>query len=250
MRSIRSRRKDMDFATDSDGTWAISYGDMITLLLTFFIIFFSTSRTSDNSKGIQQALLKTLAPATDPPSFESLVNSRSPSSVKIGHSQQGDGIEDFIPKDFGAMQVLPSGSRILITFKDLSFFRLGEIEITEEAAHALEKFAKLYLPYAGANQLSVRAYTDHVPVKYEKWKKFSNNLELSALRAIAAMRNLQRAGIPMDQMKIAGWGEFSLSQEELKALSLKTEKADAKNSGTPLARKVILVIEPEVRNKL
>ena len=26
---------------DSEGTWAISYGDMITLLLSFFVIFYN-----------------------------------------------------------------------------------------------------------------------------------------------------------------------------------------------------------------
>jgi len=43
MRNRRSRVTSHS-EIDSEGSWAISYGDMVTLLLTFFIIFFAADK--------------------------------------------------------------------------------------------------------------------------------------------------------------------------------------------------------------
>lgn len=40
MRKRKLKKIHSQIHTDSDGSWAISYGDMITLLLSFFVIFF------------------------------------------------------------------------------------------------------------------------------------------------------------------------------------------------------------------
>ncbi len=45
---------------DSEGSWAISYGDMVTLLLTFFILFFSLDSTPQKYTAIQDALVSAL----------------------------------------------------------------------------------------------------------------------------------------------------------------------------------------------
>ena len=37
----RLKREQEQIHIDTEGSWAISYGDMITLLLGFFILFFS-----------------------------------------------------------------------------------------------------------------------------------------------------------------------------------------------------------------
>ncbi|MBL7686769.1 MAG: hypothetical protein JNJ49_01955, partial [Bdellovibrionaceae bacterium] len=42
---------------DSEGSWAISYGDMVTLLLCFFILFFTVNPNKDQTESVQQELL-------------------------------------------------------------------------------------------------------------------------------------------------------------------------------------------------
>ena len=46
--------------TDTEGTWAISYGDMITLLLSFFVIYFSTDFTEKKEKELNTGLIENL----------------------------------------------------------------------------------------------------------------------------------------------------------------------------------------------
>ena len=53
-RKIRRKRP------NSDGTWAVSYGDMITLLLGFFILFFSLEPQKPKNTVLSESLLATL----------------------------------------------------------------------------------------------------------------------------------------------------------------------------------------------
>jgi flagellar motor protein MotB len=57
---FRRRRTANHLEIDTEGSWAISYGDMITLLLSFFIIFFSTDQEKDRMKAMESALLVAL----------------------------------------------------------------------------------------------------------------------------------------------------------------------------------------------
>ena len=59
---MRKRRKKSGVrrGTTNEGTWAISYGDMITLLLGFFVLFFSIEKPQAGNTLLSQSLLVTL----------------------------------------------------------------------------------------------------------------------------------------------------------------------------------------------
>jgi len=42
---------------DSEGSWAISYGDMVTLLLAFFVLFFTVNPNEERKELLQETLL-------------------------------------------------------------------------------------------------------------------------------------------------------------------------------------------------
>jgi flagellar motor protein MotB len=69
-------------------------------------------------------------------------------------------------------------------------------------------------------------------------RRFKDNLELSALRAVSAMRELQELGVPLHRMKVGGYGE------------IRKLAGDASDSDLALARKLVLVIEPELKETL
>lgn len=222
---------------DTEGSWAVSYGDMVTLLLTFFIIFFST----DPKQGTKQRVeLKVSL-------IEALKNKNQGGSEK-GNSTKvniGDKQEEGIDKE--ALKKLngiahDKGNHIIIEFPFVSFFNSGKIELTNEGARALENFVKVYMPYAGNYNIGIRAFADKRAVKNIKTRKFSDNLELSALRSIATMRVLQKAGIPLARLKTGGYGELILTAKELEEVPLDKR---GPSSELDLARKIVLVIEPE-----
>lgn len=238
---MKQRSKSEAQEVDSDGSWAISYGDMITLLLAFFILFFSTDPQRDRLKLMEQSLIIKLDSTYKAKPDESASgNDRTPASEVIATDLMG-------PEQFKA-KVYKVGERLIVEFPRTSFFGLGKVELTKEGERELGGFVQKYMPYAGNYILGIRAFTDNKKVIQNENRRFNDNLELSALRSVAAMRVLQKNGVPLNRMRLGGYGELNLTAEDL-AQAVKTEP-DYVTNGIALARKVVLVIEPEMKEDL
>ena len=235
MAALRRRRTTEHQEVDTEGSWAISYGDMITLLLTFFILFFSTDPEKDRVEAMDASIMAQFSPE----------QKRLPASeAPLGMSAEKE-IE--VAKNFDA-KVYKVGQKLIVEFPNTSFFGLGKIDITKEGEAELKKFLEKFLPYAGNYILGLRAYTDNKKVLNGANKKFSDNLELSALRSVATMRVLQKQGLPLNRMRLGGFGELRLTAEDLASVIAKTP--DYQSNGLAFARKVVLVIEPETREQI
>lgn len=237
-----SRRRSYGGAgeVDSEGTWAISYGDMITLLLTFFILFFDLDKNKKHAQALQQSLVAVLAPLKlESPASAAPVN-RSMAIGKI----PGPEIDLTIVEDWGG-KIHKKGDKVLVEFPGISFFESGDLRVTAVASRALEKFVRLYTPFAGHYLLGIRAYTDLAVVTPKHRRHYADNLELSALRGVATMRVLQHLGIPLARMKIGGYGEMHATEA-----ALGRKPSSLASLHEPLSRKVVLVIEPELVESL
>lgn len=115
--------------------------------------------------------------------------------------------------------------------------------MTAAGRTVLQDFIKTYLPYAGQYKVGIRAFTDHKKIDPRKNHRFKDNLELSALRSISTMRILQGSGIPLERIQVGGYGELTVTAEELAKIS---SDIRAPASTLDLARKIVLVIQPEV----
>lgn len=238
LKSLRAHGGHHEEETDSEGTWAVSYGDMVTLLLTFFIVFFSIDPKQDSQRqaaALQMSLLEAIN--KNALAFAPGTGGRAP-AMSIG-TEDEKGINPDALKNFKgrAHQV---GDHLLIEFPGVSFFKSSKTDVTSDGKKALESFVQTYMPYAGRHKVSVRAFTDRRPVK--NGHRFEDNLELSALRSVATLRILQKAGIPLSSMKLAGFGEHIVTEKELDSIP---DEKRSPASPLDLARKVVLVIEPE-----
>ncbi|HYX35869.1 MAG TPA: OmpA family protein [Oligoflexus sp.] len=129
------------------------------------------------------------------------------------------------------------GDRVYIMFPKVSFFASASTEITPEGRQALEKFAKVYMPFAGKALLNIVGFSDERPVKAVY--RFRDNLELSVLRAVSAQRVAESVGIPLGRTRLMGHG-INTSLVEGEAAATTVER-------WALTRKIMLVIEPEVQ---
>jgi chemotaxis protein MotB len=244
MRRLSRARAEAETEIDSEGSWAISYGDMITLLLTFFILFFSVDAKTTESRALQKALIAHLTPEQQKsPPVEGVASGEESPPQRAGGAH---GIEQKIKDALGA-QLHVVGERVIVEFPQVSFFDFGKTDLTQEGKQALSKFVSLYMPYAGTHLLGIRAYTDYKQVLQIPGRRFNDNLELSALRSVASMRTLQKAGIPLTRMRLGGYGELRLTREDLQRSLASQAKQGTPGLGLALARKIVLVIEPEPR---
>lgn len=227
MKSVRLLRKASyhNEETDSEGTWALSYGDMITLLLSFFVIFFTTDFKEQKVEKLNRHLSFTLEGASD---------GALPEKVKT--------LSKFPTLDVPDLKAVVAGELVLVSFGAVSFFGSGETRVDARGEEILRKFAEKFLPYAGNYRLAVKGFTDKRRVLYkeDKFRKYEDNLELSALRSLSAMRVLQRSGVPLSRMEIAGGGEL----EAIKNLFPHTEGL-LPSEINALSRTIVIVIKPE-----
>lgn len=271
-----------------EGSWAISYGDMITLLLGFFILFFTLEPPKKAEEKLIDALIKNLSeggtlliehkgdkggmkveqdlPDPAPQPLKDLTEkkqlkrkrwelardeiSRVYAKILTFFIRTGDlpevvekNNEPEIPtqKTSAATFVINPeqtmeryGDQLIIDFPGISFFDTAQTELTQKGKSALDAFIETYRPYAGKSIVNIVGYADKRPVKQHS--RFRDNLELSVLRSVSVQRYLQELGVPMGRTRLAGHGVFSgslsiLPKTEVEALAL--------------ARRIILVIEPE-----
>lgn len=213
-KSFRIRSK--QHSAEIHNNWEISYGDMVTLLLGFFVIFFNVKNDPLN---IQILLDK----------FKNHL--KTADSAREQQNQQEVPLALFHPlskeTETTPYQV---GNKLIIEFPGVSFFDAGSVELTSEGQNALKTFATKAKDFMGQFRYVVRGYTDNkAPGKHPIYK---DNLELSAFRSISAIRYLKDQGLKLSDMRVGGYGETEHSE---RTLPPEVRKAD---------RKIVIVIEP------
>lgn len=208
-----------------DNNWAISYGDMITLLLAFFVLFFNIKTETVNLQLIKKDIDKY---------FKSSKEGRQPTAVpQSSMKSKAQGVTPIYSADVvNALKVKSNieGKSILVEFPGIPFFPSTSDKLTPEGKAALADFAKAIGPHLGDFRLVVRGYTDNRPLKRHKF--YRDNLELSAFRSISAIRYLHKKGVGLQFMRVAGYGETDLTTER------------APDQVRMMDRKVVIVIEP------
>ncbi|MCB0414002.1 MAG: OmpA family protein [Bdellovibrionales bacterium] len=231
MKRLNRLKKGFDENIDTEGSWAISYGDMITLLLSFFVLFYTVDPQAEKQQSMQDQI------AAELEGLEKVNSTKANKNIMNLGKEAGESVQEMVIHKLGA-KTYKDKKRLIVEFPGVSFFKLGYIDLNQQGKEAIDQFLKVYKPYMGQFQLRVQAFTDSRKV-VSPHLRFKDNLELSALRSIAAMRYLQKAGVPLSRMKLSGYGELKLTHLKLKKFKEKSKDALA------LARKVILIIEPE-----
>ncbi len=223
---------------DSDGSWAVSYGDMVTLLLTFFIVFFTIDPKSSKSinQRLQISLVDILKATSSNEVYQGVTN-----EMALG-KQQKPGIDKEILKQWGGI-AHDQGHYVIIEFPGVSFFNSAQTNLTTSGAKALADFVRVYMPFAGNYEISIRAFADYRQVRKNS-VRFQDNLELTALRSVSAMRILQKAGIPLNRIKVGGYGEMVTTARELELIP---KERRSSTDQLDLARKVVLIVEQEAK---
>ena len=169
-----------------DELWLISYADMLTLLVGFFVLIIaSVPMKRANFERIAAALSGTgQAPLEDLRDKVDALIARTPElkdKVRTRDDAEGLGIE----------------------FRDALLFDSGSPKLREEAQPAIAEIARLLRELPG-RPVIVEGHTDEVPINTAS---FHSNWELSSQRAINVLQSLQSSGVPRERMSARAYAD-------------------------------------------
>lgn len=200
-----------------------TYGDMMTLLLCFFVLLFATSSLDEakfkafidsysGTTGLLEGGEVILAE-------EGMLGNgikQQPSNVtqKISKGQELKEIEYNVQKFINdkqledVIEVEKKGDAIVITFEDALLFDTGKADLMPAAIPILSKLGNELQQYIlNGYQLKCEGHTDNVPIKTIQ---FPSNWELSSARAIAVAKFfVNELEFPPALVSAEGYGEYN-----------------------------------------
>lgn len=186
------QNEDSDIDTNA---WLATYGDMITLLMCFFVIFFSISE-------VNVALFEDLKNG-----FESDITNKETKSPISLLAKQLDSIYDNPADDNLDVEVdlLKRGINIRLASKDL--FRSGDAQLSRSGRKTVDEISNSLLSIVERYNLTcdIEGHTDDTPISSYK---FPSNWELSASRAANVLRQMIDSGIPKEQSRAIGFSDI------------------------------------------
>ena len=216
--------------------WMIIFTDLVSLMLTFFVLLFSMSSVQvDRWDEMIDALSQTLNPSSEKTvtavtaeyNIATIFRKRA-----VNLDYLGSVLEDTVTKDpvLSRSQLMRLEDRLVVSLPGDLFFAPGRAELSERAGQALFVLGGV-LRNVG-NQIGVNGHTDPTP---PTGTLFKSNWELSMARAVVVANALRRVGYSED---ITAYGYADGQFSELPDI-LPEERMS-------LARRVDIVIFPTV----
>ena len=173
-----------------DSSWMDTYGDMVTLLLCFFVLMLAMSSVDMAKYEMIQAGMQ-----------EGVGKTEAPRPIEMMMVELSDDIQALNMEDKVALGTDSQG--VVLEFGGGAFFSPGSAELNPEAIPILKRIAAtLQSERYTKFDFSIEGHTSN--------KKFSNaqypsNWELSSARASAVARFLEERGIARTRIKVTGY---------------------------------------------
>jgi chemotaxis protein MotB len=240
--------------------WAIPYGDLITLLLAFFVVMYAMSSVNEGKyRVLSDSLVAAFqgAPKTIEPiqvgekqvgpgadlainiAPQPIINGQPQRAIQpIALAQHGQqqrdelaGVADEVEQsmsdliDRELVTVRRHGKWVEVEIRTDILFPSGVATLSPPAEQVLQQLADTLKPFP--NSIRVEGHTDNRPINTPA---FPSNWELSAARAASVVHLFTRAGIDPARLAVIGLGENRPSQ------------SNATAEGRNANRRVLLVI--------
>ncbi|WP_144395195.1 flagellar motor protein MotD [Pleionea sediminis] len=209
--------------------WLVSYADFITLLFAFFVVMYSISQVNEGKYRIlSQSLLsafdspeRSMEPIqvgdinrSDPPITQEIIDlTKQPASGEsdlenYASTEEFDAIEQTLEKqladliDNDLVEINRSKDWLEIDLRSALLFESGSDRLERGAIVVLSEIANTLKK--NKHLIKVRGHSDNIPIETER---FGSNWALSAGRAVAVVRLLQRNRLSPTRLAAEAFGE-------------------------------------------
>ncbi len=165
-------------------SWLTTYSDMVTLLLTFFVLLFAMSTISPGK--FQQIVVGLRSALTGmPPSV--LTGGKSMAEEPLITSRRGvyEELMRIAEEYKGKITIEERDEGTVIIMQDMAFFVPGSAILTVEAKELLGKIGRIIIEHT-TNVLQIHGYADDQPVPPDSI--YASNWHLSAARASSVVQ--------------------------------------------------------------
>lgn len=187
-------------------SWLLSYADLITNLLLFFVVLLTASNLS---KGKFQQIQKALSGAEAPASLESI-------KKEIDAQIEAKNLKDTVHTTL-------SDEGLEVSLNSGVVFDSGRANIRDQFEDVLGSMLLVVVPYSSQYSFAVEGHTDSTPIL---GGTFPSNWELSSARAIVVRQRLETLGIDKQRIRVEGYADTkALPPEQLVSLNAEERAA-------------------------
>lgn len=200
--------------------WLAAFGDLMSLLLCFFVLLLSMS--SMDAKKISEAIgslsgaMSVLEGGIKTEISKERIQESTPIDAQTETSQQVNKVtqalidaNEMMEKGHGpTISMEESQEGFVIELPSALLFKAGSAEIyNEDALLFLKRIALIIDEMPNSVKVSVQGHTDNLPPN--KNSIFKDNWELSSARAISVLQELLLDGVDPKRISASGFAEFT-----------------------------------------
>jgi len=208
----RKRKNNND--DDTDSNWMTTFSDMMTLLMTFFVLLYSMStidaqkfKAAVSSLRENMGILSGGRTMTEQPMVESgsMGSEITPSphqNLTVARQEIQQYVQEKNLQDRVNMEMTQRG--LVVRFTGQILFEVGEAEIRNEGRDVLDKVATVLKEMP--NNVMIEGHTDNLPIDTEE---FPTNWESSTARATEVIKYfIEDPGINPEKLSAAGYSKY------------------------------------------
>jgi len=197
--------------------WIVTFSDLVTLLLVFFVLMFSIStmnlhkfkyaiKSIQVNLGEENPAVDLLEIITEPETEKKKISIEDIVGIKTREQKMMDDINDIIDEtQLGDHVVLTrADGKIMVRIKGAVLFESGAALLNPESRPILDQIVRIINDYSEYN-VNIKGHTDDKPIRTEK---FPSNWELSSIRATNVLKYMIRSGVDPIRLTATGYAEL------------------------------------------
>lgn len=190
----------------SSERWLLTYSDLITLLMIFFVIMYASSRVDANKfKSISNSFRITFGGEA------SIVDGGEGTSIGMNNEESKlkeikETLDKYLKENklTGNVTTKIEERGLVVSINDTVFFESGEAEIREDVLKKIIQIGNILKHQE--NYVRIEGNTDNKPIHNYK---FESNWQLSSVRAANVVQLLvEGCGFPPEKLSSVGYGEY------------------------------------------
>lgn len=239
-----ARRKPPEEHANHEG-WAIPYGDLVTLLLAFFVVLYSISQVNEGKYRVVSESLNAAFRGTPTTLSPVQLENQTASTVATPLVQLPEDLTTMAMRQLtaeteaamstliqqGLVDVTSGNGKLSIAIRSDILFASGQATPASAALPVLQLLGETLRGFAV--DIQVEGHTDNVPVTAGQ---FPSNWELSAARAVSVVHLLLGAGVDPARLAAIAYGEYQPV--------LPNTSRDARNANRRVVLQVAASAEP------